>query len=658
MPLPAPAAAAALPPQRRSPPRAEKAAAENEAAETAAAENAAAETTAADAAAGSRREGSPLGSTVPEMADNEWAEFIAPVSNKKGWWHASTGTISFTNPNLQACNVLPAAAIAYDGQPPLEQLPVHTEPPSAASSVPQLPPWKKQAPGLPPPLLLPPPLPLASAVTSERGPTAPRPIQPLREEQNARPLPETHPAAARDPSSRCPRPIQPLPEEQNAPAEPRGTEQQAAVPTPIQQTMAPTAAQQPTALPQPAPASTQQTVAPTAAQQPTALPKQQAGSSAQQTVAPTAAQPTALPQPAAASAQQTVAPTVALPQPAAASALPQQRLGWVTSCVTVAPTAAEQSPTALRSPTAMRPPSYELSSPSRATVFPWPMAAVSSTAAVRSRSVPVLQHDDPEAQGPAASGFQNFSECATMLWNQGGKPVGHYVLACTLPSAAPFEAPGKHRIKVFPGANPTRLICYIPGAGGNATDVLDFSTKEHRHARTLASFQASTVFVVEDPGKWKTPLKDWLVVLLQSVIELKPPGGRLSIVGFSRGAWWSSELLRRLKPEAILAIDGILLLAPYGSPGHGQAAGQEIGRLLMQCGRPYVVASKSDARCPWATWAPWLTGVREVAGDHVCIVQHWTHEQVRSAIIVGDASVPILAAQVPIVAFAQSVLFG
>ena len=91
---------------------AETAAAETAAAEKAAAENAAAETAAADAAAGSRREGSPLASAVPEMPDNEWVEYTDPDSMRKWWWHASTGESTLTNPNLQACNVSHAAAMA------------------------------------------------------------------------------------------------------------------------------------------------------------------------------------------------------------------------------------------------------------------------------------------------------------------------------------------------------------------------------------------------------------------------------------------------------------------------------------------------------------------------------------------------------------------
>ena len=284
-------------------------------------------------------------------------------------------------------------------------------------------------------------------------------------------------------------------------------------------------------------------------------------------------------------------------------------------------------------------------------------AAASSSGqqlAVPAPVAPPVQHPP---SGPASD---QEPVAPTMLWNQNNMPIRRYDMARALPSAFPLQAPGQHCIMVFPGANPRRLICYIPGSGGRGTEVLDFTKKELQHARTLALWRASTVIVVEDPGKWKTPLPDWVVFLLQSLIESKPSGGRLAIVGHSRGASWSCELLQRLPPHAISAIDGLLLLAPYTrSKKMDRDAGRAMGQLLMQCGRRYVVASQIDECNPWTTYGEWLTGMQEVAGHHVRIVQHWTHEQVRAAILVGgDTLMPISSDEAAIVEFAWSVLFG
>jgi hypothetical protein len=161
---------------------------------------------------------------------------------------------------------------------------------------------------------------------------------------------------------------------------------------------------------------------------------------------------------------------------------------------------------------------------------------------------------------------------------------------------------------------------------------MDFTAKE-RWGRLVDQFKFHTILFVMEPTNWKQPLKDWVVHLLQALMVLKPAGRELRFIGFSRGAWWGTEILRRLDPAGL---DAVLLLAPYGCPGHKEPEGEEIGRLLARCGRGLMVASMSDHCNPWATWGPWLTGVHTQAPQRVTVVRDWSHDELRAGLVTGN----------------------
>ena len=102
-------------------------------------------------------------------------------------------------------------------------------------------------------------------------------------------------------------------------------------------------------------------------------------------------------------------------------------------------------------------------------------------------------------------------------------------------------------------------------------------------------------------------------------------------IGFSRGARWGTEILRRLDPAGL---DSILLVAAYGSPKDATREGEEIGRLLTRCRRGLMVVSVADNCNPWATWGHWLTGVQNLS-QRVIVVEKLSHEQLRTVLIVG-----------------------
>jgi hypothetical protein len=193
---------------------------------------------------------------------------------------------------------------------------------------------------------------------------------------------------------------------------------------------------------------------------------------------------------------------------------------------------------------------------------------------------------------------------------------------------------GGAQATVFPGRGPptnTSVIFYIPGSGGIPEKLMDFTPKEMKASRLLEHYQFHTILFVMEPTTWKKPLKDWVVELLQALVALKPAGRELRFIGFSRGAWWGTEILRRLDPEGL---DSVLLVAAYGCPSHAGREGEEIGKLLARCGRGLMVVSLADTCNPWATWGHWLTGVQNVS-HRVIVVDKLSHEQLRTVLIVG-----------------------
>jgi hypothetical protein len=160
---------------------------------------------------------------------------------------------------------------------------------------------------------------------------------------------------------------------------------------------------------------------------------------------------------------------------------------------------------------------------------------------------------------------------------------------------------------------------------------MDFTAKEMKASRLLDHYQFHTILFIMEPTTWKKPLKDWVVHLLQALVALKPAGRELRLMGFSRGAWWGTEILRRIDPEGF---DVVLLIAAYGSPSHQTREGEEIGRLLARCGRGAMVVSSVDAQNPWVTWGHWVLGVHHASQRVIC-VGNLSHEQLRALLVVG-----------------------
>ena len=250
--------------------------------------------------------------------------------------------------------------------------------------------------------------------------------------------------------------------------------------------------------------------------------------------------------------------------------------------------------------------------PVHAQIFPY---GPGGSAVIRAQSVPVQRQDNVKHA-------DTFAEGAARVW--GGNCEDTYVLnVCGA------------RATVFPGRGPpadTSVIFYIPGSGGIPEKLMDFTSKEMKASRLLEHYQFHTILFVMEPTTWKKPVKDCVVELLQALVALKPAGREIRFIGFSRGAWWGTEILRRLDPEGL---DSVLLVAAYGSPSHAGREGEEIGKLLARCGRGLMVVSLADTCNPWATWGHWLTGVQNLS-QRVIVVDKLSHEQLRTVLVVGS----------------------
>ena len=322
---------------------------------------------------------------------------------------------------------------------------------------------------------------------------------------------------------------------------------------------------------------------------------------------------------------------------------PPHRLSWVAALAAGFPAAAAPAASPAPPPVAVAstpPPAASLAPPPppppgpppgprlqpvpfAPTAMPWGLNAWAGSAAARGRSVPI----SATQQTPIIRA-ESFDHAAGHLWLSNCTEVYELLV-------------DDARATVWPGRgqlNSTSVICYIPGAGGLPTKFMDFSAKEMKGSQLIDQYRFHTMICLMAPGNWKKPVHVWVILLLRALIAHKPAGRELRLIGFSRGAWWGTQILRQLDDPA--GLDAVLLVGPYGCLGDGAREGAEIGQLLARCGRGLMVASMRDSSNPWTTWGPWCEGVqRQSQNDdgvqRVIIVDDWTHEELRTLLVVG-----------------------
>ena len=256
------------------------------------------------------------------------------------------------------------------------------------------------------------------------------------------------------------------------------------------------------------------------------------------------------------------------------------------------------------------------------TVMPWGLNGSAGSAANRTRSVPIsAPQQTPHIRA------ESFEQAAGHLWLSNCTEV--YELLVDGAKATVW--PGRGQL------NSTSVICYIPGAGGFPTKFMDFSAKEMKGSRLIDQYKFHTMICLMDGGNWKKPVHIWVVLLLRALMAQKPAGRELRLIGFSRGAWWGTEILKQLDPAGL---DAVLLVGAYGRPGDGVRDGEQIGQLLARCRRGLMVVSMRDSSNPWTTWGPWCYGVQRQSQlddgqQRVIIVDDWTHEELRTLLVVG-----------------------
>ena len=193
---------------------------------------------------------------------------------------------------------------------------------------------------------------------------------------------------------------------------------------------------------------------------------------------------------------------------------------------------------------------------------------------------------------------------------------------------------GIGKAKAVAGTTPgPDVYIYVPCSGGtpSLTDLLDISKVECKRASLVDAHRRVTWVTVDGlVGKWKAQCPTWLVELVATFASLaRQRGGNLYIVGFSRGAWYTTTIISKLSQGGVTRA---VLLAPYF---HGDNKVDQADVLASAADwhgtELLVVASRADACCPWAA--------EECGISRLCRPQHavviydtYGHEDMRDAL--------------------------
>jgi len=195
------------------------------------------------------------------------------------------------------------------------------------------------------------------------------------------------------------------------------------------------------------------------------------------------------------------------------------------------------------------------------------------------------------------------------------------------------------------GSGSADVFIFIPGSGSKvgASGVLDEDIKEAANG-TLTKLHCSHMWVVIDgtheTGRcgWKKPCPKWLHMLVESLARhTKARGGRVSLVGFSRGSWWASDLIA----AGSISLARALLVAPYFCTNVSPKLTPEAvvqGARNARC-ELAVVASMTDSANPWITHGTSVMILVSYA-SWAAVYSTASHERAREVFLVGSSSDP------------------
>ena len=149
------------------------------------------------------------------------------------------------------------------------------------------------------------------------------------------------------------------------------------------------------------------------------------------------------------------------------------------------------------------------------------------------------------------------------------------------------------------------VVLWLSGSGGHK----ELAASPGQTGPTATAIHDSAILVSPHSSlKYRADVPDWIVKLTGALTQ--EVGGRLVLVGFSRGAKWCHEILRELITMNMTMPLRCLLVAPYCAAKfdvhekHKHVVSIKQGRTTVRS-----ICSMQDECCPWDQYGEFIQGM-------------------------------------------------
>ena len=198
------------------------------------------------------------------------------------------------------------------------------------------------------------------------------------------------------------------------------------------------------------------------------------------------------------------------------------------------------------------------------------------------------------------------------------------------------------KAKAWAGLIPSpSVFIFIPGTGSWPTDLLDLTAKELKNG-LLPRFHREHTWICLDvtsvTGGWKAAAPNWVHQFVADIVaQAQSRDIDVSLVGFSRGAYWAAQVVPTMPLN--LKLKKVVLVAVYWM-GEMDAQAAALSLAAADGGVELISAvSMTDACCLWSVHGQAI--MQLARPPHTLLLYSArSHEAMRESWIVGTAEDP------------------